>query len=297
MTMRITNRMMVDLAVRRMNDRLTQFESAQRQLATGKRIQVASDDVAGMNTVLDLGSAMAANTQAQRNIQDGIVWTEMADSRMAGIGDQLHRIRDLVIEANNAANGPSGYSAIATEIGQLAESIRSVANSRHHGRPIFGGFVGAEPIQSVAGVWTYAGDAGEVSRRVSETEVVTVNVTGDEVFGFAAGEDLFTVLDDLVANIGSGAPTGLDTELQRIDRAMDRLLAGRAAVGSARNRLDTAVVRSASDDVNLRTQLSETQDADMAAAIMEMQIQEVAYQAAQGALSKSLQSSLAQFLR
>jgi len=297
MTMRITNRMMVDLAVRRMNDRLTQFESSQRQLATGKRIQVASDDVAGMNTVLEVTSSLASNTQAQRNASDGIVWTEMADSRLAGIGDQLHRIRDLVVEANNAANGPSGYSAISTEIGQLAESIRSVANSRHQARPVFGGFVGDDPVQSVAGAWSYQGDGGAIMRRVSENELVQVNVTGDEVFGFNAGEDLFTMLDGLVTNIGSGASTRLDTELQRVDRALERILAGRASAGASRNRLDAAGVRAAADEVNLRTELSETLHADMAAAIMEMQIQEVAYQAAQGALSKSLQSSLAQFLR
>lgn len=297
MTMRITNRMMVDLAVARMNDRLTQFESSQRELATGKRIHVASDDVAGMNTALDVRSAIAANDQARRNGQDGIVWTEMADSRLDGIGTQLHRIRDLIVEANNSANGPSGYAAIATEIGELAESIRSIANSRHQTRPIFGGFVADDPVQDVAATWTYMGDAGAVVRRVSESETVQVNVTGDEVFGFNAGEDLFTVLDDLVANIGSGAPVNLDTELQRIDRAMDRVLAGRASIGAARNRIDAAMVRAQGDEVNLRTQLSETEDADMAEAIMELQIQEIAYQAAQGALSKSLQSSLAQFLR
>ncbi len=49
--------------------------------------------------------------------------------------------------------------------------------------------------------------------------------------------------------------------------------------------------------MNLRTVLSETEDTDLAAAIMELQMQETADQAGQGALARSLQPSLAQFLR
>ena len=49
--------------------------------------------------------------------------------------------------------------------------------------------------------------------------------------------------------------------------------------------------------MSLRTALSETEDTDMASAVMELQIQETACQAAQSALAKSLQPSLAQFLR
>ncbi len=52
MTNRITNRMMTDLGVRRMNDRLNDFERAQTDLTTGKRIRVASDDPAGMSRSL-----------------------------------------------------------------------------------------------------------------------------------------------------------------------------------------------------------------------------------------------------
>ncbi|MDH5521410.1 MAG: flagellin, partial [Acidimicrobiia bacterium] len=66
---------------------------------------------------------------------------------------------------------------------------------------------------------------------------------------------------------------------------------------AAANRIEKALFRAQSDEVAFRTTLSETEDTDMAKAIMELQIQETAYQAAQSALAKSLQPSLASFLR
>lgn len=297
MPMRITNRMMVDQAVARMNDRLRQFEASQKDLATGKRIHVASDDVAGMNVALGVRSALASNSQAQRNAQDGMTWTELADSRLGTIVDQLQRVRELTVLAGSGVNGASGLGAVATEMGEILESFESIANSRHQGRPLFAGFSGSSPVAKVAGVWTYQGDTGEAKRRVSETDEVVVNVTGNEVFGFDAGEDLFTLIEDLAADIGSGTPTTLGTALDGIDRAMQRLLDGRAKLGASANRIEKAMFRAQADEVNLRTQLSVTEDTDMAEAVMEIQIQEVAYQAAQGALARSLQSSLASFLR
>jgi flagellar hook-associated protein 3 FlgL len=297
MTIRVTNRTMVDQAVARMSARLGQFERAQRDLATGRRIHVASDDVAGMNTALNLRASIAATGQAQRNGQDGLMWTELADSRLGTMVDQLQRVRELVISANNGTANTVEMASMAVEVGETAGSLQALANAKIQGRPLFGGYAGGDTVALVAGTWTYQGDTGAVTRRVSETDVVTVNVTGDEVFGFNAGEDVFTLLGDLETALAAGDRSGLPTTLAAIDRTLDRLLNARATVGAAANRIEKAMFRAQADEVNLRTTLSETEDTDMAKAIMELQIQEVAYQAAQGALSKALQPSLASFLR
>jgi flagellar hook-associated protein 3 FlgL len=297
MNMRITNRMMVDLAVQRMNTRLGQFERSQRDLATGRRIHVASDDVAGMNAAIGLRASLAANAQAQRNADDGLMWTELADSRIGTMVDQLQRVRELVIAGGNSTANAVELGAMGVEVAETTESFQSLANAKLSGRPLFAGFHGGDAVAKVAGTWTYQGDTGEVTRRVSETDVVKVNVTGDEVFGFNAGEDIFTLLETVQAQLNSGDKAGLQTSLEGIDRSLDRLLTARATVGASANRIEKAMFRAQADDVSLRTSLSETEDTDMAKAIMELQLQETAYQAAQAALSKSLQPSLASFLR
>ncbi len=297
MNIRITSRMLSDQATARLNERLNAFQTAQNDLATGKRIHVASDDVIGMNSVLSLKSALAANAQAQRNAQDGLTWTELADSRLDTLVNQLQRVRELTVEAGNPTTSPTGLAGIAKEVTEILESFEALANSRHQGRPLFAGYSGADPVTESGGTWSYTGGTGDIRRRVSETDEVVVNVTGDEIFGFDAGENVFQLLSDIATDIGSGNRAAVGAALSGLDRAMDRLLAGRATLGAAANRIEKAIFRNQADEVNLRTQLSTTEDVDIAEAIMELQIQEVSYQAAQGALAKSLQSSLATFLR
>jgi flagellar hook-associated protein 3 FlgL len=297
MNMRVTNRMMVDLAVQRMNTRIGQFERSQRDLATGRRIHVASDDVAGMNQALGLRSTLAANAQAQRNADDGMLWTEIADSRMGTMVEQLQRVRELAILGRNGTSGAVERDAIAVEISEIRESLQSLANAKVNGRPLFAGFGATDAVAKVGGSWAYQGDSGQVTRRVSETDVVQVNVTGDDMLGFTAGEDVFTILDDLEAALVANDGTGIQAGIEEVDRAMNRILSSRATLGAAANRIEKAIFRAQADDVSIRTALSETEDTDMARAIMELQIQETAYQAAQSALAKAIQPSLAQFLR
>lgn len=297
MSMRITNRMMVDLAVQRMNTRLGQFERSQRDLATGRRIHVASDDVAGMNSAIGLRSALAANAQAQRNAEDGMMWTDLADSRLNTMVEQLQRVRELAVLGGNGTANPVELAAMGVEVAETNKSFQSLANAKLNGRPLFAGFHSGDAVEKVSGAWAYQGDTGEVTRRVSETDLVKVNVTGDEVFGFNAGEDVFTLLEDIETQLNTGDKGGLQTSLEAVDRALDRILTAQATVGASANRIEKAMFRAQADEVSLRTSLSETEDTDMAQAIMELQIQETAYQAAQSALAKSLQPSLASFLR
>lgn len=297
MSMRITNRMMVDLAVQRMNTRLGQFERSQRDLATGRRIHVASDDVAGMNSAIGIRSALAANSQAQRNADDGMMWTDLADSRLTSMVEQLQRVRELAVLGGNGTANSVELAAMGVEVAETNESFQSLANAKLNGRPLFAGFHSGDAVEKVSGAWTYQGDTGSVTRRVSEHDLVRVNVTGDEVFGFNAGEDVFTLLEDIETQLNTGDKAGLQASLEAVDRALDRILTGQATVGASANRIEKAMFRAQADEVSLRTSLSETEDTDMAQAIMELQIQETAYQAAQSALAKSLQPSLASFLR
>ena len=297
MAMRVTTRMMSELGVSRMNERLAQLERSQRSLSTGRRIHVASDDVSGMSAALSARAGIAEAKQAQRTAADGLSWIQAAETRLTSATDQLQRANQLVLEANNSTTSQSGLDAIASELSEIRDSILSVANSRHQGRFVFGGYSTATPIADPGSGWAYGGDAGEVRRRVGEGDTVVVNVTADDVFGFTDGDDVFSMLDGVIADLTAGDRSGLGTAIASVQTALDRVLQGRGVLGAAANRIELAEVRARADELDLKTQLSSVEDTDMAEAIMELQIQEVSYQAAQSALAKAIQPSLAQFLR
>ena len=297
MAMRVTTRMMSERGVSRMNERLAQLERSQRSLATGRRIHVSSDDVSGMSAALRARAGIAEAKQAQRNAADGLSWIQVAETRLTSATDQLQRANQLILEANNSTTGQAALDAIASELSAIRDSLVGVANSRHQGRFVFGGYSSTTPVEDPGSGWAYGGDNGEVRRRIGEGDTVVVNVTADDVFGFSDGDDVFTMLDGVIADLSAGDRSGLGAAIDSVQAALERVLDGRGVLGAAANRIELAEFRARADELDLKTQLSSVEDTDMAEAIMELQIQEVSYQAAQSALAKTIQPSLAQFLR
>jgi flagellin len=103
------------------------MENTMERLATGKRINSASDDAAG----LAIGSRMEAQirglAQAARNANDGISFLQTFDGAAVEIGDMLQRMRELTVQATNGTNGADDITNLNKEFAQLATEIDRVA--------------------------------------------------------------------------------------------------------------------------------------------------------------------------
>ncbi|MEM9035346.1 MAG: flagellin [Actinomycetota bacterium] len=293
--MRVSHETLVDQSLRRLQHRLRSFEDTQVQLGTGKRFQVASEDVAGMNVGLSLRAEVRALDQAQRNGEDGTARINAADSQLQQMVSTMRRARELTIRGSTNSSQDE-REAIADEIRQLRDELVSTANGSYLDQGLFAGFAAADAISDVAGTWTYTGDTGAVIRRVADGENVQVNVTGDEIFGFNAGRDVFTVMDDLEADLRAGDQAAVTGRIGELDDRLDGVLSGLAELGAAGSRLEAAAQRNEEQRGVLNTRLAEVEDVDLTEAVMELQTQEVALQATLGALGRALQPSLVDFL-
>lgn len=294
--MRITQGMMVTDQVSRLQTRLAAFERAQSQLGTGKAILRPSDDPAAANRGLVLRASLRAREQETRSGADARSWLDLADSKLQGAVERLHRARDLTV-AGASSQDPVSHGAMANEIGAIRDELVGIANTRHAGRPLFTGFTEGVAVTETPAGWTYGGDDGAITRRVSEHDVVRVNVTAGDVFGFTDGADLFSLLDRIEGALQAGDQATLTAELGALDTALHRIGDHQATVGAAANRVDAAMGRSRDEQLTIRSELATTEDVDVSSAVMELQTQEVAYQATLAALSRIMQPSLVDFLR
>ncbi len=123
-----------------------------------------------------------------------------------------------------------------------------------------------------------------------------VDQTGPEVFG-PAGADIFGVLTDISTALRSGNRAALNTGLGDLDTAMNRISGKLAEVGAGYNRLEQ--MQSAAEDrvISLKTSLSDVEDIDLPATIVELNLAQVAQQAALAATERVITPSLADFLR
>ncbi|HEY8339564.1 MAG TPA: hypothetical protein VIK95_06830 [Egibacteraceae bacterium] len=299
--MRITSQAMVQNSVRRLSTRLAAYDRAQTRLATGKHILKPSDDPAGANRALGLRAARAAHVQAQRNASDAMAWLDVADSQMQAAVDRLQRARDLATAAASHI-GDAERNAIAEEIDTILHELLGIANHEHRGRPVFAGHGDGPAVVDDGGVWRYAGDDGDVVRRVGDQDRVKVNVTAAELFGVDAagsGGDVFTMLEEMAAQLRTPGSDGsvFAAKIAEIDTALERIVDQQAFIGAQTNWVESALQRSEDTLLSLRGELAEVEDTEYAAGIMELQTQELAYTATLQALAKALPPSLLSFLR
>ena len=298
--MRVTSEMMVTGSLRRLQGRLERYERAQTALATGKWINRPSDDPAQASRGLSLRAAMSSGEQQLRAADDARSLVERADGELQSASTLLQRIRNLAV-SSGTVNSDDARQALAKEMLELRDELVSIANTRHRGRAVFAGFSNDEVVDT-AGTWSNATTPAAmttqaIERKISDTDTVTVNVTAADVFGFTGGTDTFSAIAQLATDVAAGDEAGVTAGLTAMDTALGHVHEGLATLGAAGARIDSARGRTEDGMLTLRTELSEVEDVDVAEAIMNLQVEEVAYQATLQALGRSLPDTLVSFLR
>ena len=104
------------------------MENTMERLATGKRINSASDDAAGLAIGERMESQIRGMQQASRNSNDAISLIQTADGAAIEIGEMLQRMRELAVQARNGTNESQDITNLNKEFAQLATEIERIAN-------------------------------------------------------------------------------------------------------------------------------------------------------------------------
>ena len=233
-------------------------------------------------------------TQLDRNADDGMARLGTADNALTGGLGILREARDAVLQGANSSLGPSEREALAAQVDGLRAGLLAVANTKYLQQPLFAGTAGAANAYDASAA--YQGDSGAVTRTIAPGVKVTVNATGEEVFG-PAGNDLFTVLATIANDLRTNPSALTSTDLGLLDAGYLRMQNALASVGSRYHQIEIMQARNQANQLESQNQLSEVEGVDLPAAIVDLQLQEVAYQAALGATAKALQPTLMDFLR
>jgi flagellar hook-associated protein 3 FlgL len=292
----------------KINDKLAQ---TQAKAASGKEITKPSDDPFGAARAMALRQEQSANAQHQRNVQDARGWQDTTETALSSMTDAIQRARDLVTQGATDSADQSSRDAIASELEQLLAGIKQDANATYNGSYVFGGTktdsapyadtddayhgdrAGANPAQ--------AGDpATGIVRQIGPGVSMSINTVGSDLLGDGTSGDgkMISVLRDTIAHLKAGDGAALrDTDLKALDGQVDSLLAVRARNGAQSNRLDSALTRLQQVSEVTNKQLSDTEDADIASTLIDLNTQNAAYSAALRSGATIVQTSLMDFLR
>ncbi|MDP8943020.1 MAG: flagellar hook-associated protein FlgL [Actinomycetota bacterium] len=306
MAHRISNLMLSRSVVADANAAAMRLAETRRELSSGKRIERPSDDPLGANRALGLRTDLDGVRQHRRNIAEATGWLNAADSALARITDMAHRVHELTVQGATDSATPTARAAIALELDHLAEGMKQEASTQYAGRYVFSGAQTLTKPYAAggAGADAYLGDGAGIAREIGPGVSVQVNTTGSRVLGsgqVAADGKLLNVVRDIADRLRSGTAADINalrtTDLARLAAATDALVSERAAVGGTTNRLEAANARLVELEESATKLLSETEDTDMAEAMVRFSMQQSVYQSALRSGAVIVQASLMDFLR
>lgn len=294
---RISQNMFSTSLLRYLNTNLNRMGSYQEQLSSNMRINRPSDDPVGISYSLRYRSELGANEQYKSNLASAQSFLEYTDTMLGQVGDVFHSVKELTIQGANSTNPQVSMNSIKNEISQLYEQLRTIGNSSFKGDFVFNGqFTDVEPYGQFPE--QYDTDDGGLIFEIGQGILMSVNVTGNQVFGNSTDEDnAFTVLNDIMSALESGDPEAVGSCLANLDERFNKILEVRSMVGAKANRLDLAAERLDDIDTNLQTLQSKVEDADMAEVIINLKTSENVYQASLAVGAQIIRPSLIDFLR
>jgi flagellar hook-associated protein 3 FlgL len=291
----VTQRSLVDHSLSSLQLGLGRLSDLQNQLSSGRRLNRPSDSPTDTSTAMRLRSSLSANEQYARNAADGIGRLGLVDQTLFGVTDQVGRARELALQGANSGNmSQASREALATEVDQIRAELLDSANTAYLSRPVFGGITAGAVAFNATG--DYVGVDGQIERRVSENSKVRVDVDGKAIFGDGP-TSVFAELDDLSIALRTGNAAGVQTSLGALRSRLDAVSTMHANVGAAYKRIDEAQGSLEDKRLDLVTALSDVENIDLPRTMVDLNMQEVAYQTALATTARVIQPSLIDFLR
>jgi flagellin len=141
--MRLTINPSASTAARTYTTAAARVDDSVARMASGSRINSATDDAAGLVVSNRLRAQVSGLRQAMRNTQEGISITQIVDNALGQLADNLQRLRDLTVQAaNTAVNDIAARTGIQSEMdGLIAAGQQVIAQAKYGSQPLFEGYV------------------------------------------------------------------------------------------------------------------------------------------------------------
>jgi flagellin len=247
-------------ASRILSENRSDLEKAMERLASGKRINSAADDAAGMAVSAKMRADIRSLNQAVRNTNDAISLVNTYDGAASEIESILIRMRELAVQTKNGTYADPDRINADYEYTALKEEIRRISDVSGFNRKIladasagttFSFYIGSDVAKS--------GNAIEFTPGYldfNSSAATTVAATS------AAGG---SSLGALVAVSSTTATSAAGAAITSVDTALARLAANRAQAGALVNRLEHTVSNLMNVSQRLQEAVSGIEDADYAA--------------------------------
>lgn len=277
--------------------------TAMEQLSTGKRINSAADDAAGLAISSRMTSQINGLDQAVRNANDGISLLQTAEGALIEVTNMLQRMRELAVQAGNDTYTSSDRTSLNLEYSQLMQEMNRIAqNAQWNGMTILNNTTSASTSIGTGGTVAAPETSGTQLRNVKfqvgadSSQTISAQLKDFSIPMTSTGE-ADAAAADVSTKVFSGdaklhdttitTAVNASTAIARIDVALDRISDERATFGAVINRLHYAGDNLTNMSLNTTESRSRILDADYAMASSDLAKTQIIQQAATAVLAQA----------
>jgi len=252
------------------------MDTAMERLSTGKRINSAKDDAAGLAISARMTSQIRGLEAGVKNAGDAISMISVADGALVEVGNMLQRMRELTIQAGNGTITTADRSYLNSEYQNLITEIERIAdNTQWNGTNILN--------QASSASSTFAYQVGANGGQTVSVNFGAVDQTTGSAFAVFAGSAASIAFTNTSAAVNSSGV------LTNIDAAITELSEQRSTFGAAMNQLTYAIDNLSNVKVNSEAARSRIEDTDYAAETSELARTQIIHQAGVAMLAQANQ--------
>ncbi|MDX7988746.1 flagellin FliC [Xenorhabdus sp. 12] len=287
--------------------------SAIERLSSGLRINSAKDDAAGQAIANRFTANVKGLTQASRNANDGISIAQTTEGSLNEINNNLQRIRELTVQAENGTNSESDMKSIQEEVTQRLDEIDRISKqTQFNGVKVLSKDttlkiqVGANDGETIdvelkkidkteLGLGTFSVEApkSEEVKKAEEEVAKTEKALKDSTATDKSGEEkAVKEAKEALETAKKEHPGVKDADskpLKDLDEALAKVDSLRSSLGAVQNRLESTVNNLNNTVNNLSAARSRIEDADYAVEVSNMSRGQILQQAGTSVLAQANQ--------
>lgn len=293
--MRITQNLSYDAYV---NDLLRRQESIykiNRQIATGHKVNSASDDPSSAHKILTSKSLLSSLEQYDRNADFGLSALSFTETALDRAKNAVIRLQELAVSAASGLSNPDTRNFIKGEVDNLRQELIHIGNSNFEGRYVFSGYQTDTAAFDAAG--TFMGDTNVQSVKISTSGIIQTGVNGGDVFrGAAGGIDILQTVADFSTALTANDQAGVMSAISGLETSFNQISASVSDIGGRISRLNAVKEDLSAYQLEVKMSISDVEDADITTLISDLKSNEVALEAALASAGKVFSINIFDYL-
>jgi flagellar hook-associated protein 3 FlgL len=275
-----------------------QLAIRQREVSSGRRIHLPSDDPSAMATAMAERSEMAVFDQFTQTSDSVDSRLTVADSVYTDIINRLTNVQTRAAGGRSTVLTQTQRDALAGEIRGAASAILTAVNTSYSGMYLFsGGQSLTPPYTPGPPISGYQGDGNVQSVDVARDRSVQVTFDGSAILQGSAAADVFQTIEALATAVQTGNMAGIDQGLADVGQAFNRVTNAQTQIGIELARLPEDRARLVTQRQAADARRSSAEDANLAESISALTQADAAHRAALGSLANVGRQSLMDYLK